>query len=534
MLALFFVVIFFTVSIFGTNIITLTSNVESEKNLNQPIDTTRSRAQTHTVFAEDFTAEWCQYCPAASETLRQLSNSGGYQFYFVCMITQDENQTVISDDAQNRADEMSVSSYPTVEFDSGYYEETGAPQDENGYVQAIEACGDRNVADIDIKLTSEYLGTAKLDIDVEIVNNDDSTYSGRLRVYIAEIDSRYYDYDGNPYPNGFLDFAINRDIDVSSGSTISESATWDGAAVVDGLGDDYGDIDPNNIIVIAAMFNGESTPFRERDLQHSSKVPNLFLVDEADAVYLSGESVIDEDPPVVNILSPTEDEVLPGADEEQSDSVKIIAEISDDASIKSKEFEIDNNGIWMRMYPLVPYDDQYFVFWNLDSTDTQDGEHIITVRGIDVNDNIGQDSITVIVERDNEHPKIVFNDLENDQEVKETFSFYVQVTDDKAVSRVSYNIDDGSWRDMEAEGYNQYTAELDTTKLSEGRHTLTIEAEDTSGKIITESINIKVKNDVSEGSPESATPGFEGIFLIISAAILVIYFSRYSKRLIQY
>ena len=48
---------------------------------------TRSRQEfTHTVFAEDMTGTWCPYCPSASETLKDIYNTGDYQFYFVCLI----------------------------------------------------------------------------------------------------------------------------------------------------------------------------------------------------------------------------------------------------------------------------------------------------------------------------------------------------------------------------------------------------------------------------------------------------------------
>ena len=60
---------------------------DSEANLgtiNPDIGATGSRqgTQTHTVFAEDFTAEWCQYCPSASENLLSIYNSHDYDFYF--------------------------------------------------------------------------------------------------------------------------------------------------------------------------------------------------------------------------------------------------------------------------------------------------------------------------------------------------------------------------------------------------------------------------------------------------------------------
>ena len=222
-----------------------------------------TRAGSHTVFAEDFTAEWCVYCPSASENLKEVYNDGNYDFYFVCMITQNATQETISEDAISRAEEMGISSYPTVEFDGGYVEVVGGQSDDSNYNDAIETCNiDRDIPDIDIVLIAEHIGSAKIGIDVDVTNNGESSYSGTLRVYIVEIVSRYFDYDGNHYPFGFLEYAIDEEITVSNSETTSRSTTWDGSKSQDGLGNDFSDIDPENIIIYATIMNSENTPLR--------------------------------------------------------------------------------------------------------------------------------------------------------------------------------------------------------------------------------------------------------------------------------
>jgi len=76
-------------------------------------------------------------------------------------------------------------------------------------------------------------------------------YEGTLRIYIVEPVSRWDNYDGEPYHFGFLDFAYNDALDLDYQETYTDSITWDGASA------GYGDIQEDNIIVMAALFNPE-------------------------------------------------------------------------------------------------------------------------------------------------------------------------------------------------------------------------------------------------------------------------------------
>jgi len=76
-------------------------------------------------------------------------------------------------------------------------------------------------------------------------------YTGRLRVYIVEPLSRWDNYDNNPYHFGFLDFAINEQLSIEYHGTYTKQVTWN--AVEAG----YSNIQENNIMVIAAVFNPE-------------------------------------------------------------------------------------------------------------------------------------------------------------------------------------------------------------------------------------------------------------------------------------
>jgi hypothetical protein len=52
-----------------------------------------------------------------------------------------------------------------------------------------------------------------------------------------------------------LDYAFNKDITISAGGTYTDSIIWDGNENYDNHGDDFGDIDPDNIQVTMGVFN---------------------------------------------------------------------------------------------------------------------------------------------------------------------------------------------------------------------------------------------------------------------------------------
>lgn len=212
---------------------------------------------THTVFAEEFTATWCPHCPAVADALNNIYTSQDYEFYFVAMITN------VSDPAAARADELNIPGYPTTMFDGGYENMVGSVADdpeqtEQAIRPLIESCGERESASLDVTVTAQHQGAAVLKIDVEVTNNEGDEYPGHIRVYITERVSRYkLEANNEPYHFGFLDFAINEDISIPAGDKYQNSVTWDGSEHYDNLNNNFGDIDPDNIIVLAAVFGDD-------------------------------------------------------------------------------------------------------------------------------------------------------------------------------------------------------------------------------------------------------------------------------------
>jgi hypothetical protein len=95
-------------------------------------------------------------------------------------------------------------------------------------------------------ITNEEIGSWRINVD--IVNLEEETYNGHLRVYIVEPESRWIMDNGDPYYYSFLDFAVDEEISIDDSYKLN--TTWNPNLV--------GEIDENNIIVLAAIFN--STP----------------------------------------------------------------------------------------------------------------------------------------------------------------------------------------------------------------------------------------------------------------------------------
>ncbi len=477
-----------------------------------PDSTGTRQSFTHTVLVEDLTGTWCQYCPSASENLKSVYDSGDYPFYFVSLIED------VNDDANARCNEYNLPGYPTVIFDGGYEEEVGGQSDDTNYRAAIESCGAREVPDIDLVLTAVDNDGAELDIGVQIVNNEGSEYSGHLRVYITEIDSRYDDYDGNPYPFAFLDYAFDEDVTISDGDYHENSVIWDGADHQDSLGDDFGDIDPSNIMIIGGVFNSE------RNVEYYSGSANVYFayyVDEtAGVIPGAGGNGDDTTPPSVEITNPNNSEDVSG-------TVKIEVQASDNVGVSNVKYRIDN-GLWEIMFHEMvdPGATPTYFFIDWDTTELANGVYTLTVQATDTSYNSKEDSITVNVNNptnDYDAPTIKFLSPSDGDSVNGQVTITVKVTDNEGVNYVEYSIDYSDWQAMTRKANNEYEAQWDTSGENEGNHEISIKAVDTSKNEIRDDITVSLGYS---DDAEETTPGFEVSIVIIAAFVILIMFSK--------
>jgi hypothetical protein len=224
---------------------------------NIPLDAASPVTQTHTVLCEYGTATWCGYCKYGHHALRQIWQDGLYDFYYVSLV--DDRDT----HAAARVNEYNLYGFPTAYFDGGYRVDVGAytnySQQQSWYEATISQCGNRAVPNIDVTVTADWVGDATLAIDATVLNNEATQYDGHIRVYVTENESSmgWHDTAGDPYTFAFLDYAFNQDISIAPGGTWTGSVTWDGHNYNDGHGNDFGKITPNNITVIAGVFNSQ-------------------------------------------------------------------------------------------------------------------------------------------------------------------------------------------------------------------------------------------------------------------------------------
>jgi hypothetical protein len=224
----------------------------SAKNVKESVS---SRDFTHTVLVEVATAQSCKPCHYWSETIQDIYETGDYDFQYVEMIVFDHNDDILNDDAADWFSYYGAGSVPKNIMD-GDYRQIGNKSET--FIEYLNECGNRAVADISASMTVLWLGNATIQVDIFIKNNEASDYNGHIRASITENISRYNTNNGEPYHFGFLDFAFDMDIAITAGGTYTDSMTWNGNEHQDNLGNNFGDISSDNIQVIMGVLNDDT------------------------------------------------------------------------------------------------------------------------------------------------------------------------------------------------------------------------------------------------------------------------------------
>lgn len=210
---------------------------------------------SHIVFVGIATSQNCKPCHTWNENIHEAYMSGEYDFEYVEMIEFDHNGQILNQIANEWSESFNIGSYPTSIFDRDYQRVIGDQPDELS--EAFDLCGNRLVKDITASMNLYWLEDGKIQVDVVIQNNENNKYDGHIRAFITEILSRYDTYYGEPYNFGFLDYAFDNDISINAGGIYTDSIIWDGNEHADEHGDDFGDIDPDNIQVTTVVYNDD-------------------------------------------------------------------------------------------------------------------------------------------------------------------------------------------------------------------------------------------------------------------------------------
>ena len=133
-----------------------------------PGSNTANEDFTHTIFAEEGTATWCRYCPAMANATYSVYESGEYPFYFIAFVIDKV------DLAYNYIiDNYNLVGYPSIYFDGGYKVMVGGYDDPELYANKVISSGGRDVHQVDLGISVEWLGGGDLKIDVSITNNEE-------------------------------------------------------------------------------------------------------------------------------------------------------------------------------------------------------------------------------------------------------------------------------------------------------------------------------------------------------------------------
>ena len=223
--------------------------ITSAKKVNEEV---QSGDFTHTVFVEVATGQCCKPCHYWNQIIYDIYDTGEYDFQYVEMVVFDYDGDALIDEAGDWYTFYDAGSIPKSIMDGDYRR---IANNSEVFIQYLNECGNRAVADISASMTVFWLGDATIQVDISIENNNASVYNGHIRTSITEIVSRYNTYYGEPYHFGFLGFAYDMDISIPSQGIFEDSVTWNGSEHEDNHGNNFGDIVPENIKVTMGILN---------------------------------------------------------------------------------------------------------------------------------------------------------------------------------------------------------------------------------------------------------------------------------------
>jgi len=426
------------------------------------METTAGADFTHGVTAEYFTTTWCGYCPAADEQLNDIYYNDGYgrNFFLVALITD------VNDKAEDRmGDYPDVTGYPTVVFDGGESKVSGQQSDKSSYVEAIEDSGGREDTDISAMIAMEWLGGYNISVSMRVIWNEDGTmlnptFNGYIRAFIVEPFSRYLNDDGKHYGFGFLDYAFDEPIELDPHSESVLTTTWSGTDFADKNGDDFSDIDYNNLMIIATVFNDESSDTDNYALQVAGAIPPILEVDPL------------------------------------SKDVSGVVEVTGTArgnrsELAELEYRIDDNE-----WESVSTQEDFRFDW--DSSALETGAYNFQVRATDSDGTSNTRFFDVNVTGDVTPPKIEWLAPNAGKTQSGTVTISVDVTDEHDLEAVELKIDDRTYKAMDHDSGDSYTYDWDTTTVTDDIHTVTVRAEDGLGNEQTLETELETNN---EGGP---------------------------------
>lgn len=196
----------------------------------------------HNVFIEEGTGTWCHNCPEVANILHELYESGKYNFYYVSLI-EDKNS-----EAKTRLeDDYNIYGYPSVYIDGGYDLILGA-KEKSVFEESLSRAQKREVPALYFNVTAQlYEDNKKTNISIEIINYEDYSYNGRLKLYLTERNSVQYYGGQGVYHFGLMEIIYDEEINISSKEEKNIDQIYD-----------FSEFDVDNLMVIGVIFKSNS------------------------------------------------------------------------------------------------------------------------------------------------------------------------------------------------------------------------------------------------------------------------------------
>jgi len=287
----------------------------------------------HIVFIEDAASTDCSNCPVVGTLLYDSFNPEEPEFYYVTMI-YDVN-------AKDHLDNLNVYGFPTTYLDGGYQVVFGSTDFETNFNQNLQKAQARNKPELLLNLESWWDdNSSELHMTVTLNNRETLPYKGILKTYITEINSRWTVY-GHPTHYTFLDYGINKDIEVEAQDSDTFTGVWNPNK------EGFSDIYAENLYIIAVVSNKTAVE-KFSDPPDNEHPFNANYVDATDGtVVVEGGNL----PPSVGITNPKPGRLhIFGNELFATFSLKTIligrttitAQASDDTNVTKVEFYVDD------------------------------------------------------------------------------------------------------------------------------------------------------------------------------------------------